>query len=102
MDFLNICYWCSAHWLYGKSCPLGWPCFRIVFSLFVFLAISLFWGFVFDWLQFMFIAFVLHCILSICDFFISHFGFESRICLLIAAVPVHCFLITFINTNYRN
>ena len=26
---------------------------------------------------------------------ISHFGFESRICLLIAPVPVHCFLITF-------
>ena len=26
---------------------------------------------------------------------ISHFGFESGICLLIAPVPVHCFLITF-------
>ena len=24
----------------------------------------------------------------------SHFGFESGICLLIAPVPVHCFLIT--------
>ena len=26
---------------------------------------------------------------------ISHFGFEGGICLLIAPVPVHCFLITF-------
>ena len=25
---------------------------------------------------------------------ISHFGLESRICLLIAPAPVHCFLIT--------
>ena len=28
-------------------------------------------------------------------FVISHFGFEGGICLLIALVPVHCFLITF-------
>ena len=28
--------------------------------------------------------------------FISRFGFKSGICLLIAAVPVHCFSITFI------
>ena len=27
--------------------------------------------------------------------FISRFGFESGICLLIASVPVHCFSITF-------
>ena len=27
---------------------------------------------------------------------ISHFGFEGGICLLIAPVPVHCFLITFL------
>ena len=27
---------------------------------------------------------------------ISHFGFESRICLLIAPVPVHCFFVTFL------
>ena len=27
--------------------------------------------------------------------FISRFGFKSRICLLIAPVPVHCFSITF-------
>ena len=27
---------------------------------------------------------------------ISHFGFESKICLLIAPVPVHCFLVTFL------
>ena len=26
---------------------------------------------------------------------IYHFGFEGRICLLIAPVPVHCFHITF-------
>ena len=26
----------------------------------------------------------------------SHFGFEGGICPLIAQVPVHCFLITFI------
>ena len=30
---------------------------------------------------------------------ISHFGFESRICLLIAPVPVHCFLITFVGLS---
>ena len=28
---------------------------------------------------------------------ISHLGFEGGICHLIALVPVHCFLITFIN-----
>ena len=27
---------------------------------------------------------------------ISHFGFESSICLLIAPVHVHCFLVTFL------
>ena len=27
---------------------------------------------------------------------ISYFGFESRICLLIAPVPVHCVLVTFL------
>ena len=27
---------------------------------------------------------------------ISHFGFENRICLLIAPVPVHFFLVTFL------
>ena len=27
---------------------------------------------------------------------IFHLGFESRICLLIAPVPVHCFLVTFL------
>ena len=37
-----------------------------------------------------------HCILSICNIFISRFGFKSGICLLIAPVPVHCFSITFI------
>ena len=30
--------------------------------------------------------------------FISHFGFKSGICLLIAPVPVHCFSITFVIT----
>ena len=29
---------------------------------------------------------------------ISHFGLEGGICLLIAPVPVYCFLITFFNT----
>ena len=38
-----------------------------------------------------------HCILSICDInFISRFGFEGGIFLLIAPVPVHCFSITYI------
>ena len=44
----------------------------------------------FDW-PFVFIVFCLFVILVI-----SHFGFESRICLLIAPVPVHCFLVTFL------
>ena len=29
--------------------------------------------------------------------FISHFGFKSGICLLIAPVPAHCFSITFLD-----
>ena len=29
--------------------------------------------------------------------FISHFGFKSGICLLIAPVPVHCFLLLLTN-----
>ena len=29
-------------------------------------------------------------------FVISYFGFESRICLLIAPVPVYCVLVTFL------
>ena len=41
------------------------------------------------WL-FVLIVFCLFVILVI-----PHFGFESGICLLIAPVPVHCFLITF-------
>ena len=37
-----------------------------------------------------------HCILSICNIYLFPvFGFKSRICLLIAPVPVHCFSITF-------
>ena len=36
-----------------------------------------------------------HCVLSVI-LVISHFGFESRICLLFAPVPVHCFLVTFL------
>ena len=36
---------------------------------------------------------IVFCLFVILD--ISHFGFESRICLLIAPVPVHCFLVTF-------
>ena len=34
-----------------------------------------------------------HCLLSICYLFISRFGFKSRIWLLVASVPVHCFSI---------
>ena len=37
-----------------------------------------------------------HCTLSICDIYLFPvFGLNSGICLLIAAVPVHCFSITF-------
>ena len=43
-----------------------------------------------------------HCILSICNiFFISHFGFKSGICLLIAPVPIHCFSITFFQKTFN-
>ena len=55
--------------LLGNSCPLGWPYVLIVFCLFVFFL------------------------------FIPHFGFKSKIWLLIAPVPVHCFSITF-NGDY--
>ena len=41
--------------------------------------------------QFVLFVFCLFVIL-----FISRFGFKSRICLLIAPVPVHCFSITCI------
>ena len=40
--------------------------------------------------------FVLNVFCLFVTLVISHFGFESGICLLIATVPVHCFLITFI------
>ena len=40
------------------------------------------------------LAFCPHCICLFVILVISHFGFEGRICLLIAPVPVHCFLIT--------
>ena len=33
--------------------------------------------------------------------FISRFGFKSGICLLIAPVPVHCFSITFFETELK-
>ena len=39
-------------------------------------------------------VFVVSCLFVI--LVISHVGFEGGICLLIALVPVHCFLITFI------
>ena len=44
----------------------------------------------FGW-PFVLIVFCLFVILVI-----SHFGFESSICLLIAPVHVHCFLVTFL------
>ena len=34
--------------------------------------------------------------------FISRFGFESGICLLIAPVPVHCFSITLVLDQAEN
>ena len=40
---------------------------------------------------FVLIVFCLYVILIV-----SHFGFESSICLLIAPVPIHCFLVTFL------
>ena len=36
------------------------------------------------------------CFVYLLYLFISHFGFKSGICLLIAPVPVHCFSITFL------
>ena len=36
-----------------------------------------------------------HCLLSICNFDTSHFGYKGGIWLLIAPDPVHCFSITF-------
>ena len=36
-----------------------------------------------------------HCILSICNFSYSPFGFDSGVWFLIAPVPVHCLLVTF-------
>ena len=35
------------------------------------------------------------CILTICNFSYFPFGFEDRICVLIAPVPGHCILFTF-------
>ena len=35
------------------------------------------------------------CILSICNFRISLFGFEGRIWVLIAPVPGHCLIVSF-------
>ena len=51
----------------------------------------------------MFVHYTLSSVHYVCLFviFISHFGFESGICLLIAPVPVHCFFITsgcYLNT----
>ena len=40
-----------------------------------------------------------HCILSICNLFISHFGFKSGIWLLIAPGHVYCFSITLTQEN---
>ena len=62
-------FWLLSDHLCGNSCPLGWPFVLIVFCLFVILVISyfFFWG-----------------------------GFESRICLLIAPVPVHWVLVPFL------
>ena len=41
-----------------------------------------------------------HCILSVCILvFLSRFGFEGGVWFLIAPVPVHCLLVTFIPSN---
>ena len=35
-----------------------------------------------------------HCILSICNFSVSRFGFEGGVWFLIAPVSVHCLLVS--------
>ena len=35
------------------------------------------------------------CFVRLWCLFVSHFGFEGGICLLIAPVPVHCFSVAF-------
>ena len=42
------------------------------------------------------------CILSFVILVISHLGFEGGICHVIALVPVHCFLITFVVHSYSS
>ena len=36
-----------------------------------------------------------HCILSICNYSFSRFGFEGGIWFLIASVPVHCLFVVY-------
>ena len=66
----------------NKHCLL--PFFHLTCNILImgYFSTGIFWAY-----------FVVSCLFVI--LVISHFGFEGRICLLIALVPVHCFLITF-------
>ena len=84
MWFFVACFWCQK---------FRW-CFIILLVWFGLLSDHLLGNSCPIGWPFVLIAFCLFVVLVI-----SHFDFEDGICLLIALVPVHCLLITFISKN---
>ena len=85
-------FWCGSCCLFF-FCVRVWVVFRLVLVHYTFSSVLGCWVTTFWEIAAHSLAIFSHRILSICDFGYFHFGFERKICLVIAPVPIHCFLV---------